>query len=110
MMSKIIELSSKNFSEEVLQSKTPVLVDFWAPWCQPCLMMSPVLEELAGELEGKVKIAKLNVESEENQQLAIQYRIRSIPNMKVFKNGEVIKDFVGLRPKEGLESELKAQL
>lgn len=109
-MSKTIDLTSQNFEEEVIQSKIPILVDFWAPWCQPCIMMGPALEQLAEELDGKVKIAKLNVENAENQQLAFQYQIRSIPNMKLFKEGKIVKDFIGLRPKETLKSELEAEL
>ncbi len=106
-MSKAIEVTSQNFEEEVLKSDIPVLVDFWAPWCQPCLMMAPILDELSEELEGKLKIAKLNTELPENQVLAIQYQIQSIPNMKLFKNGLIIKEFVGLRPKEIFKQELK---
>jgi len=105
-MSKTIEVTSKNFEKEVLNSKIPVLIDFWAPWCQPCLMMAPALEELSEELEGKLKIGKLNTEIPENQLLTVTYQIQSIPNMKLFKNGKVIKTFIGLRPKESLQSEL----
>ena len=99
-MSKTIEITSQNFNEEVLQSKIPVLVDFWAPWCQPCLMMAPVLDELSEELKGKLKIGKLNTEILEHQSLAIQYQIQSIPNMKLFKNGKVVKEFIGLGQKK----------
>jgi len=106
-MSKTIEINSQNFEEEVLQSNIPVLVDFWAPWCQPCLMMAPALEELSEELKGKIKIGKLNTETSENQMLAMKYQIQSIPNMKLFKDGKVIKTFIGLRPKEMLKSELE---
>lgn len=109
-MSKIIELTNQNFEEEVLQSNNPVLVDFWAPWCQPCLMMAPILGELAEELDGKIKIGKVNTEITENQQLAIQYQIQSIPNMKLFKNGKAIKEFIGLREKETFKQELEAEL
>jgi len=98
-MSKTIKITSDNFEEEVLKSKIPVLVDFWAPWCQPCLMMAPALNELSEELEGKLKIGKLDTEVPENQMLALQYQIQSIPNMKLFKDGKVIKEFIGLRPK-----------
>ncbi len=105
-MSKTIEISAKNFQEEVLDSNIPVLVDFWAPWCQPCLMMVPALDALSEELEGKLKIGKMNTEDSENQVLAITYQIQSIPNMKLFKDGKVIKEFIGLRPKEGLRTEL----
>ncbi len=106
-MSKTIEITAQNFKEEVLDSDIPVLVDFWAPWCQPCLMMSPVLEELAGELEGKLKIGKLNTEIPAHQNLAIQYQVLSIPNMKLFKNGKIIKEFIGLRTKELLKAEIE---
>ncbi len=109
-MANTIEVSAKNFKEEVLESKIPVLVDFWAPWCQPCLMMAPVLEELAADFEGKLKIAKLNTEEPDNQPLAIEYQIQSIPNMKLFKNGQVVKDFIGFRPKEMFAPDLEAEL
>jgi len=105
-MTKTIEITSQNFEDEVLKSDIPILVDFWAPWCQPCLMMALALDELSEELEGKLKIGKLNTEVPENQSLAIKYQIRSIPNMKLFKNGKIIKEFIGLRPKENLKSEL----
>jgi len=109
-MSKIIEITNQNFNEEVLHSKIPILVDFWAPWCQPCLMMVPALEEISEELEGKLKIGKINTEIPEHQSLAIQYQIQSIPNMKLFKDGKVIKEFIGLRPKELLRQELESEL
>lgn len=105
-MSKTVEITGENFEEEVLNSKIPVLVDFWAPWCQPCLMMAPALDDLSEELEGKLKIGKLDTEVPENQVLAIRYQIQSIPNMKLFKDGKVIKEFIGLRPKEHLKAEL----
>ncbi len=109
-MSKTIEITSENFKEKVLDSKIPVLVDFWAPWCQPCLMMAPGLEDLSEELDGKLKIGKLNTEIPENQMLAIQYQIRSIPNMKLFKDGKIIQEFIGLRPKEILKAELEKEI
>ncbi len=109
-MSKTIKITSDNFEEEVLKSKIPVLVDFWAPWCQPCLMMAPALNELSEELEGKLKIGKLDTEVPENQMLALQYQIQSIPNMKLFKDGKVIKEFIGLRPKEMLKEELSEEI
>ena len=107
-MSKIIEVTNANFELEVLKSDLPVLVDFWAPWCQPCLMMVPTLNELSEELDGKLKICKLNTEIPEHQQLAIQYQIQSIPNMKLFKNGQIVKEFIGLRPKDIFKSELES--
>ena len=109
-MSKAITVTNQNFKQEVLESKIPVLVDFWAPWCQPCLMMVPILDQLAEELEDKIKIAKLDTQNPENQQLAAKYHIQSIPNMRLFKDGEIIKEFIGLRPKESLKKDLEAEI
>jgi len=106
-MSKALEVNKNDFKAEVLESDIPVLVDFWAPWCMPCQMMAPVLDELSGEMEGKVKIAKVNTENGENQGLAIEYQIQSIPNMKLFKDGKIIGEFIGLRNKETLKSEIE---
>lgn len=107
-MSSPINVSGKaNFEVEVLKSELPTLVDFWAPWCGPCQMMAPVLEELAKEFEGKLKIAKVDTDQPENQVLAMDYMIQSIPNLKLFQGGKVIKDFVGYRPKEVFSQELK---
>ena len=104
-MSKPVDLTNDNFQAEVLNSDIPVLVDFWAPWCGPCQMMGPILEELAKEMDGKIKIAKLNVD--ENQELAQKYGIQGIPNMKLFKGGAEVKEMVGARPKEALKQELE---
>ena len=109
-MTKTIEITSENFEDQVLKSDLPILIDFWAPWCQPCLMMAPTLEELSKEMQGIVKIGKMNVEDPKNQVLAATYQIRSIPNMKLFKNGKVIGEFIGLRPKESLKEELNTTL
>ncbi len=109
-MSKAIELNSESFEQEVLDSDLPVLVDFWAPWCQPCLMMVPILDELSQDLKDSVKIAKVNTELPENQELAIEYQIRSIPNMKLFKDGKIVREFIGLMPKEALKSEIISEL
>ncbi|PIS14962.1 thioredoxin [Candidatus Shapirobacteria bacterium CG09_land_8_20_14_0_10_38_17] len=109
-MSQIVEITLQNFDREVLQSDIPVLIDFWAPWCQPCIMMTPALEELSEEFSGKLKIGKLNIEIDENRALAFRYQIQSIPNMKLFKNGQVIKEFIGLRPKEYFKAELEPEL
>ena len=109
-MTKIIELTSENFEQEVIKSELPILVDFWAPWCQPCLMMAPTLEVLSEELNGKLRIGKLNTEIPAHQSLAFKYQIQSIPNMKLFKQGKVVKEFIGLRPKEALKVELEPEL
>ena len=109
-MPKTINVTNQNFEQEVLKSDIPVLVDFWAPWCAPCQMMAPVLDELSDELDGKLKICKLDTEIPENQQLAIEYQIQSIPNMKLFKNGKVVKEFIGLRPKDVFKTELEPEI
>ncbi|MDX9970849.1 MAG: thioredoxin [Candidatus Gracilibacteria bacterium] len=102
------EIKGNDFQNEVLKSEIPVLVDFYAPWCMPCKMMAPILDELSGEMEGEVKILKVNTEEPENMLLSMTYQIQSIPNMKLFKNGEMIKDFVGMRSKDQLKEEIKS--
>ena len=97
-----LKLSSENFKEEVLNSEKPVLVDFYADWCGPCNAMSPVIEEVAKELEGKAKVGKINVD--ENSDIAVEYNVMSIPTLIVFKNGKEEKRLVGLRDKEELLS------
>lgn len=106
-MSKTLEVNKNNFQLEVLNSQQPVLVDFWAPWCGPCQIMSPILDELAVEMAGKLKIAKVNTEEANNQDLAAEYQIQSIPNLKLFKSGKVIGEFIGLRNKESLIGEIE---
>lgn len=93
-----IKLTDQNFNEEVKDFKGLVLVDFWAPWCGPCQMMGPIIEELSKEFDGKIKIRKLNVD--ENPNIASKYEILSIPALKIFKNGEVVEEIIGLQPKE----------
>lgn len=109
-MANTVQLNHQNFKSEVLESSTPVLVDFWASWCMPCKMLAPILEDLAEEMQGKVKIAKLNTEEPDHQELAQKYQIQSIPNLKLFKNGEVVAEFVGLKPKETLKEEIESYL
>ena len=106
-MSEII-LTDQNFEEEVLKSDKPVLVDFWAPWCAPCQMQGPVVEEIAKEFEGKAKVGKLNVD--ENQAIASRYGIMSIPTLAIFKNGGVVEQMIGLQTKEALSEKLNAHL
>ena len=98
----IVTLTEGNFAEEVLKSTTPVLVDFWAEWCGPCKMIAPVLDELAAEYDGKVKIGKVNID--EHQQIAINYGINSIPTLLFFKNGQVADQVVGMRSKRDLKT------
>lgn len=107
-MSKPIDVDEQSFEQTVLQSKTPVLVDFWAPWCRPCLMVAPVVDELADEYSGRVNFARVNVD--QNQQVAAKYNIMSIPTLIVFKNGEPVSHIVGFRPKEELKQGLDAVL
>jgi thioredoxin 1 len=97
-------VTDSTFATEVLQSDTPVLVDFWAEWCGPCRMVAPVLEEIAAEHAGKIRIVKLNID--ENPETARQYQIMSIPTMAVFVNGEVDKKIVGAKPKAAILKDL----
>jgi thioredoxin 1 len=108
MAGTIQEVSDSNFQAEVIESETPVLVDFWAPWCGPCRMVAPVLEEIAQEKGDALKIVKLN--TDENQQTAIAYEVLSIPTLILFKNGQVAKKVIGAYPKRKLEAELEPAL
>ncbi|MEO1021909.1 MAG: thioredoxin [Bacteroidota bacterium] len=107
-MGKTVEFTDTNFDEEVLKSSTPVLVDFWAEWCGPCRMIGPVVEEMAGEYEGKAKIGKVNVDH--NPEVSVKYGIRSIPALLIFKDGQVVDQIVGAVPKTHLAKHLEAQL
>lgn len=93
-----------NFDDEVLKSTEPVLVDFWAPWCGPCQMMGPIVDEVAEEMKGKAKVGKLDVD--ENPTKASEYSIMSIPSLKIFKGGKVVKEFMGVQQKDALINEL----
>lgn len=107
-MAKAAAFTDANFNTEVLQSQTPVLVDFWAEWCGPCRMVGPIVEELAGEYEGKVKVGKVDVDN--NPSVSMQYGIRSIPSLLVFKGGKVVDQIVGAVPKGHLKKAIDAQL
>ena len=107
-MNKPIVVDDANFDQTVLQSKTPVLVDFWAAWCRPCLMAAPILDELAEEYAGRITIAKLDVD--QNTKTAVKYGIMAIPNLIVFKNGQPASQIVGYKPKAELKRDLDAAL
>ena len=102
---EVLEIDEQNFKEEVLESEKPVLIDFFATWCGPCKMMSPIIDEIAKEVGNDVKVGKVDVD--ENQELAIKYDVMSIPTIIIVKNGKVEKTFVGLRDKEEILKELK---
>ncbi|MFN7962812.1 MAG: thioredoxin [Thermoanaerobaculia bacterium] len=105
---KIVTISNDNFQSEVLGSSTPVLVDFWAEWCGPCRMVAPTLDQLADEMSGKVRIAKLNVDL--NQDIAFQYQVSSIPTFILFKDGQVADRMMGAVPKSAFQSFINRNL
>jgi thioredoxin 1 len=100
----IVTATEANFQNEVLSSNTPVLVDFWAEWCGPCKMIAPLLDELATEYNGKIKIAKVNIDDHQN--LAAQFRVSAIPTLLIFKNGQVVEQMVGAKSKRDLKASL----
>ncbi len=108
MSNNTIKITSKNWEKEVVSSDIPVLVDFWAEWCGPCRMLAPVLDELATELKGKLKVGKVNVDEE--QELAAKFQIRSIPTMLLFKNGAIQTQLVGAMRKQDLKNKLNDYL
>jgi thioredoxin 1 len=103
-MSKINEITSSVFKSEVLESHIPVVVDFWAPWCSPCRMVAPVLEEISQKMNGRIKFVKLN--TDENQKTAMDYQIMAIPSLLIFKDGQEVDRVVGFVPQEQLEADL----
>ncbi len=107
-MTAPVAVNDNTFNEVVLQANTPVLVDFWAPWCAPCRMVAPIVEELAGEYVGRVSVAKLNID--ENPMVAARYGIHSIPTLMVFKGGVPVHQLVGFRPKPELKRKLDEAL
>jgi thioredoxin 1 len=103
-----LEFTDDNFEAEVLKSDVPVLVDFWAPWCGPCKMIAPLVEELATEYQGKAKVGKLN--TDDNQRVAMSYGVMSIPTLIIFKGGEPAERIVGVQPKAAIEAKLQSTM
>ena len=108
MMSKPVEIEEAKFEDVVLKAETPVLVDFWAPWCGPCRMVAPVVEELAEDYDGKVDFVKINVD--DSPKIASQYGVMSIPTLILFKDGKPVSNVVGFRPKDELKKNLEEAL
>jgi len=105
-MANVTEFTDASFKGDVLQSEVPVLVDFWAPWCRPCRMIAPVVEELSNENQGTFKIGKVNID--DNPDVAMNYNVSSIPTLMIFKGGEVVERFVGVQPKSRLQQAIDA--
>ena len=107
-MSNLIEFTDANFDSEVLKSDIPVLVDFWAPWCGPCRVIAPTIEELSNEYAGKFKVGKVN--TDENMQISTQYGIRSIPTLGIFVNGKMVDSIIGALPKKSIADKMENHL
>ena len=107
-MGKVPEVTDKTFQKEIIESQTPAVVDFWAPWCMPCRMMGPIFEEVAGKYDGKVRFFKMNTDI--NQSIAIDYGIMSIPSLIMFKGGKEIRRMIGVQPAQALQDELDTML
>lgn len=105
---KVLTATDTNFDNEVLKSPTPVLVDFWAEWCGPCKAIAPTIDELANEYAGKIKVAKLNVD--DNQNIPSQFRIRGIPTLLMFKNGQLVDQLTGAHPKQSITAMINKNL
>ncbi|AEF19008.1 MULTISPECIES: thioredoxin [unclassified Hydrogenobaculum] len=108
MAQNVVELTDANWESEVINSSVPVLVDFWAPWCGPCRIIAPVVEKLAGEFAGQIKVGKLN--TDDNPGVSMRYGIRAIPTIMMFKNGEVVDTRVGVQPEDSLRKMIKNNL
>lgn len=107
-MGEVLEVSDESFESEIINSDIPSIVDFWAEWCGPCKKVGPVVEELAGEYDGKIKVAKMDVDY--NRQTPARFGIRNIPTLILFKGGEVVNTIVGAQPKSSIEEEIKKLL
>jgi thioredoxin 1 len=103
-----VAVTDQNFESEVLQSNVPVLVDFWAAWCGPCRMVAPVVEEIASEYSGKLKVVKVDVD--ENQEISIRYNVQSIPTLMLFKNGAPVERLIGAYPKQSLLTKIQPHI
>ena len=108
MGANVVEFTDQNFQQDVMQSSVPVLVDFWAPWCGPCKALAPVIDSLATEFSGKVRVGKLNID--EHSQAATEYDVTAIPTVILFKNGQVVDRFVGMAPKARLAAAIEKQV
>jgi len=107
-MTKELTITDDSFEQDVLKSDVPVLVDFWAPWCAPCKIVAPIVEQLAGEYDGKIKVGKVN--TDENQAVAAKYGIMSIPTLMIFKNGEPAEKIIGAQPKQAITEKIESVL